>query len=317
LEQLIIHLEHLHPVRLFGVDLEFLKQIQGIFPKMRIVNRGHEIIVQGNNEELNLFSERFGHLMTYFERFGKLNAEAVLALMQEGDSRPLEDQPLEQEVVVYSNDGAAIRPRIQNQLKLVKSIQNHDLTFALGPAGTGKTYLAVAIAVKALKEKKVKKIILTRPAVEAGENLGFLPGDLNEKLSPYLQPLFDALRDMIPAEKLKHYTETGIVQIAPLAYMRGRTLDHAFVILDEAQNATTNQMKMFLTRMGKSATFVVNGDVTQIDLPARQKSGLPQAIRLLKGIKNIGFIEFAEKDVVRHPLVKKILNAYASHESES
>ncbi|MBM3171015.1 MAG: PhoH family protein [Bacteroidetes bacterium] len=317
MEQLIIHLEHLHPVRLFGVDLEFLKQIQGIFPKMRIVNRGHEIIVQGNNEELNLFSERFGHLMTYFERFGKLNAEAVLALMQEGDSRPLEDQPLEQEVVVYSNDGAAIRPRSQNQLKLVKSIQNHDLTFAVGPAGTGKTYLAVAMAVKALKEKQVKKIILTRPAVEAGENLGFLPGDLNEKLSPYLQPLFDALRDMIPAEKLKHYTETGIVQIAPLAYMRGRTLDHAFVILDEAQNATTNQMKMFLTRMGKSATFVVNGDVTQIDLPARQKSGLPQAIRLLKGIKNIGFIEFAEKDVVRHPLVKKILNAYASHESES
>lgn len=284
---------------------------------MRIVNRGHEIIVQGNNEELNLFSERFGHLMTYFERFGKLNAEAVLALMQEGDSRPLEDQPLEQEVVVYSNDGAAIRPRSQNQLKLVKSIQNHDLTFSVGPAGTGKTYLAVAMAVKALKEKQVKKIILTRPAVEAGENLGFLPGDLNEKLSPYLQPLFDALRDMIPAEKLKHYTETGIVQIAPLAYMRGRTLDHAFVILDEAQNATTNQMKMFLTRMGKSATFVVNGDVTQIDLPARQKSGLPQAIRLLKGIKNIGFIEFAEKDVVRHPLVKKILNAYASHESES
>lgn len=284
---------------------------------MRIVNRGHEIIVQGNNEELNLFSERFGHLMTYFERFGKLNAEAVLALMQEGDSRPLEDQPLEQEVVVYSNDGAAIRPRSQNQLKLVKSIQNHDLTFAVGPAGTGKTYLAVAMAVKALKEKQVKKIILTRPAVEAGENLGFLPGDLNEKLSPYLQPLFDALRDMIPAEKLKHYTETGIVQIAPLAYMRGRTLDHAFVILDEAQNATTNQMKMFLTRMGKSATFVVNGDVTQIDLPARQKSGLPQAIRLLKGIKNIGFIEFAEKDVVRHPLVKKILNAYAFHESES
>lgn len=317
MEQLIIHLEHLHPVRLFGVDLEFLKQIQGIFPKMRIVNRGHEIIVQGNNEELNLFSERFGHLMTYFERFGKLNAEAVLALMQEGDSRPLEDQPLEQEVVVYSNDGAAIRPRSQNQLKLVKSIQNHDLTFAVGPAGTGKTYLAVAMAVKALKEKQVKKIILTRPAVEAGENLGFLPGDLNEKLSPYLQPLFDALRDMIPAEKLKHYTETGIVQIAPLAYMRGRTLDHAFVILDEAQNATTNQMKMLLTRMGKSATFVVNGDVTQIDLPARQKSGLPQAIRLLKGIKNIGFIEFAEKDVVRHPLVKKILNAYASHESES
>jgi len=284
---------------------------------MRIVNRGHEIIVQGNNEELNLFSERFGHLMTYFERFGKLNAEAVLALMQEGDSRPLEDQPLEQEVVVYSNDGAAIRPRSQNQLKLVKSIQNHDLTFAVGPAGTGKTYLAVAMAVKALKEKQVKKIILTRPAVEAGENLGFLPGDLNEKLSPYLQPLFDALRDMIPAEKLKHYTERVIVQIAPLAYMRGRTLDHAFVILDEAQNATTNQMKMFLTRMGKSATFVVNGDVTQIDLPARQKSGLPQAIRLLKGIKNIGFIEFAEKDVVRHPLVKKILNAYASHESES
>lgn len=255
--------------------------------------------------------------MTYFERFGKLNSEAVAALMQEGDSAPLNEQPLEQEVIVYSNDGAAIRPRSQNQLKLVSSIRSHDLTFAVGPAGTGKTYLAVAMAVKALKEKQVKKIILTRPAVEAGENLGFLPGDLNEKLSPYLQPLFDALRDMIPAEKLKHYTETGIVQIAPLAYMRGRTLDHAFVILDEAQNATTNQMKMFLTRMGKSATFVVNGDVTQIDLPARQKSGLPQAIRYLKGIKNIGFIEFAEKDVVRHPLVKKILHAYAAHEPES
>jgi phosphate starvation-inducible protein PhoH and related proteins len=317
LEQLIIHLENVHPVRLFGVDLEYLTQMQGVFPKIKIVNRGHEIIAQGSTEDLNLFSERFGHVMTNFERFGKLNAEAVSALMKDGDPGPLEEQPLEQEVIVYSNDGAAIRPRSQNQWKLVQSIRQHDLTFAVGPAGTGKTYLAVAMAVKALKEKQVKKIILTRPAVEAGENLGFLPGDLNEKLSPYLQPLFDALRDMIPAEKLKHYTETGIVQIAPLAYMRGRTLDHAFVILDEAQNATTNQMKMFLTRMGKSATFVVNGDATQIDLPARQKSGLPQAIRYLAGIKNIGFIEFAEKDVVRHALVKKILNAYALHEPES
>ncbi|MFZ9701059.1 MAG: PhoH family protein [Flavobacteriales bacterium] len=316
MEQLIIHLEHLHPVRLFGVDLEFLNQIQGFFPKMKITNRGHEVIVQGTDAELNLFSERFQQLMTYFERFGKLNADAVSALMKDGDVAPLDEHPLEQEVIVYSNDGAAIKPRSQNQLKLVQSIRNHDLTFAIGPAGTGKTYLAVALAVKALKEKQVKKIILTRPAVEAGENLGFLPGDLNEKLSPYLQPLFDALRDMIPAEKLKHYTETGIVQIAPLAYMRGRTLDHAFVILDEAQNATTNQMKMFLTRMGKSATFVVNGDVTQIDLPTRQKSGLPQAIRFLRGIKNIGVIEFAEKDVVRHPLVKKILHAYSVHESE-
>ncbi|MDA0930640.1 MAG: PhoH family protein [Bacteroidetes bacterium] len=316
MEQLIIHLEHIHPVRLFGADLEFLTQIQRFFPKMKITNRGHEVIVQGSDAELNLFSERFQQLMTYFERFGKLNADAVAALMNEGDLAPLDEQPLDQEVIVYSNDGAAIKPRSQNQLKLVQSIRNHDLTFAIGPAGTGKTYLAVALAVKALKEKQVKKIILTRPAVEAGENLGFLPGDLNEKLSPYLQPLFDALRDMIPAEKLKHYTETGIVQIAPLAYMRGRTLDHAFVILDEAQNATTNQMKMFLTRMGKSATFVVNGDITQIDLPTRQKSGLPQAIRFLKGIKNIGVIEFAEKDVVRHPLVKKILHAYSVHESE-
>ncbi len=281
---------------------------------MTIVARGQEIIVKGSEKDLELFEERFLNLLNYFEKFGQLDAEAIDQLMGQGDISLLKHKKPEAEIILYGNDGQAIRPRNQSQLKMVEAVAQNDLVFATGPAGTGKTYLAVAMAVRALKNKEVKRIILTRPAVEAGENLGFLPGDLNEKLAPYLQPLFDALRDMIPPEKLKQYQETGIVQIAPLAYMRGRTLDQAFVILDEAQNATTNQMKMFLTRMGRTAKFIVNGDISQIDLPRNQRSGLPEALRILEKVKGIGSIHFNEKDVVRHDLVRKILNAYARYD---
>lgn len=253
-------------------------------------------------------------MLNYFEKFGKMNEDAIEAICGQNNSSFDKEKNLDTSIVLYGNDGLIIKPRTQNQLKLVEAIGGNDLVFAIGPAGTGKTYLAVAMAVKALKAKEVRRIILTRPAVEAGENLGFLPGDLNEKLAPYLQPLFDALRDMIPAEKLKMYNESGIIQVAPLAYMRGRTLDNAFVILDEAQNATSNQMKMFLTRMGKSAKFVVTGDITQIDLPRNQRSGLAESMKLLEKIKGIQFVQFGEKDVVRHDLVRKILNAYNKFE---
>jgi phosphate starvation-inducible PhoH-like protein len=314
LSEKIIIVDSLDPVRFFGVHNENLKQIKKNFPKLQIVARGNEIKVMGTEKEIEIFQDKFLSLLNYFEKFGKINADAIDDICSnESGEITLESNP-EDLLILYGNDGAPIKPRTQTQLKLVEAIESTDLVFAVGPAGTGKTYIAVAMAVKALKEKKIRRIILTRPAVEAGENLGFLPGDLNEKLAPYLQPLYDALRDMIPAEKLKQYNESGIIQVAPLAYMRGRTLDNAFVILDEAQNSTTNQMKMFLTRMGKSAKFVVTGDITQIDLPRNQRSGLPEAMKLLEKVKGISFIHFQEKDVVRHELVKKILNAYTKFE---
>ncbi|MBW7937072.1 MAG: PhoH family protein, partial [Flavobacteriales bacterium] len=270
--------------------------------------------VIGTDEEIESFQEKFHQLLKYFDKFSKIDENAIDAICAQNDAFFDKERSLDNGVILYGNDGLIIKSRTDNQSKLIEAIRQNDLVFAIGPAGTGKTYIAVAMAVKALKAKEVRRIILTRPAVEAGENLGFLPGDLNEKLSPYLQPLFDALRDMIPAEKLKMYNESGVIQVAPLAYMRGRTLDNAFVILDEAQNATHNQMKMFLTRMGKSAKFIVTGDITQIDLPRNQRSGLPESMRLLEKIKGIQFVHFGEKDVVRHDLVRKILNAYNKYE---
>lgn len=311
----VIIVDSLDPVRFFGVHNEHFTQIKKFFPKLQLVSRGNEVKIIGAEDEIDLFQEKFLALLNYFEKFGKLEEPAIEEILGNGNTRYAEDADVGDETILHGNDGMVIKPRTVNQRRLVEMVEQNDLVFAVGPAGTGKTYTAVALAVKALKSKEVRKIILTRPAVEAGENLGFLPGDLNEKLSPYLQPLFDALRDMIPADKLRQYQESGIIQIAPLAYMRGRTLDSAFVILDEAQNATQNQMKMFLTRMGKSAKFVVTGDVTQIDLPRNQHSGLPQAVKLLDKVKGIGFVHFNEKDVVRHELVRKILSAYAKIEN--
>lgn len=310
----IIIIESLDAVGFYGVHNQHLKTIRKYFPKLQLVARGNELKVIGTYEEIDAFQEKFLQMLNYFEKFGKMNEDAIEAICGQNNSSFDKEKNLDTSIVLYGNDGLIIKPRTQNQLKLVEAIGGNDLVFAIGPAGTGKTYLSVAMAVKALKAKEVRRIILTRPAVEAGENLGFLPGDLNEKLAPYLQPLFDALRDMIPAEKLKMYNESGIIQVAPLAYMRGRTLDNAFVILDEAQNATSNQMKMFLTRMGKSAKFVVTGDITQIDLPRNQRSGLAESMKLLEKIKGIQFVQFGEKDVVRHDLVRKILNAYNKFE---
>lgn len=310
----IIIVDSLDPVQFFGVHNENLKAIKKHFPKLQIVARGNEIKLIGTEAVMEDFQEKFLVLLNYYEKYGKLDEEAIQEICVNNNQEITRNKNPEGSVIVYGNDGVVIKPRTQTQLKLVETLEQNDLVFAIGPAGTGKTYIAVAMAVRALKNKEVRRIILTRPAVEAGENLGFLPGDLNEKLAPYLQPLYDALRDMIPADKLKTFNEGGIIQVAPLAYMRGRTLDNAFVILDEAQNATQMQMKMFLTRMGKNAKFVVTGDITQIDLPRSQRSGLPQAIKMLEKIKGIGFVHFSDKDVVRHELVKKILNAYDKYE---
>lgn len=306
----ILLIEDLDPVRFYGVNNENLKQLQAQYPKVKMVARGQELKIMGPAAELDRFQNNFLLLLNYFHKMGKIDPETIDDIIQKGPDVVETAKNPNDHLILYGNDGNPIKPRTQNQLRLVELLEQHDLVFATGPAGTGKTYIAVAMAVKALKNKEVKRIILTRPAVEAGENLGFLPGDLNEKLAPYLQPLQDALRDMIPPDKLKQYNETGIIQVAPLAYMRGRTLDNAFVILDEAQNASTNQMKMFLTRMGRSAKFVVTGDQSQIDLPKNQRSGLVEALKILEKVKGIGFVHFTEKDVVRHELVKRILNAY-------
>jgi phosphate starvation-inducible PhoH-like protein len=315
LNELKISIENINPAVLWGPNNDHFEILKKQYPKLKIVARGSEVKVLGDERELIVFEEKFNHLIKHIEKFENLNItdlERVLGskLDTSAAADPTTDKFASGEVIVFGPNGVMVKARTANQRKMVDSINQSDILFAIGPAGTGKTYTAVALAVRALKNKEIKRIILTRPAVEAGENLGFLPGDLKEKIDPYLRPLYDALDDMIPAEKLKLYLENRTIEIAPLAFMRGRTLDNCFVILDEAQNATDMQLKMFLTRMGPSAKFIVTGDVTQIDLPKKQQSGLHTALRILTDIKGIDIVYLSGEDVVRHKLVRKILAAY-------
>jgi len=306
-----IELISVEPIVLFGVNDAKLDYIRTFFPKLKIIARGNMIKVIGDLEQIIRFEESIDAFQQYFKRYGTLthaNVESVMSGAVEGNSENKNGEPTD--ILVYGNQGLLVKPRTAGQIRLVESSTKNDMVFAIGPAGTGKTYTAVALAVRALRNREVRKIVLTRPAVEAGENLGFLPGDLKEKLDPYLQPLYDALYDMIPSDKLKNYIETNVIQIAPLAFMRGRTLDNSFVILDEAQNATEMQLKMFLTRMGPSAKFVITGDVTQIDLPKHQPSGLLQAMKILPKTEGIDFVYFDKQDVIRHKIVKRIIEIY-------
>ncbi|RXP52305.1 PhoH family protein [Lutibacter sp. HS1-25] len=309
----LIELTDINPNDLFGTQNVNIEILQKFYPKLKIVARGTNLKAFGEPEILDEFEKRLDMLIRYFNKYNKLDENSIeRILMLNGNEQ--KNAKLNDDVLVHGVSGKLIKAQTINQRNMVEKMAKNDMLFAIGPAGTGKTYTAVALAVKALKEKEVKRIVLTRPAVESGENLGFLPGDLKEKLDPYMQPLYDALRDMIPFERLDSYIEKGIIEIAPLAFMRGRTLDNAFVILDEAQNTTHSQMKMFLTRMGKSARFVINGDPGQIDLPRRQISGLKEAILTLKDIKGIAFVYFDDKDVIRHKLVKEIISAYKNLE---
>lgn len=307
------------PVQLYGVNDVHLDLFRTFFPGLKIVARGLEMKLTGEEKDVLLFETKLNQLVAHNQRFGGLGEQFIRKMMNPSNDLPeLEPEPGGSDIIVYGNNGLVIKARTPNQKRIVQSSYKNDMVFAIGPAGTGKTYTAVALAVRALRNKEVKRIILTRPAVEAGENLGFLPGDLKEKLDPYLQPLYDALMDMIPADKLTTFLETGIIQIAPLAFMRGRTLDNAFVILDEAQNATEGQLKMFLTRMGRSARFVITGDLTQVDLPKNQPSGLANGLKILNNIDGIEIIHLDTGDVIRHKLVTQILHAYqaASDKSE-
>ncbi len=303
-------LEGINPLDFFGVNNIHLDIIQESFPKLRMVARDNIIKITGDPKDMLNFEEKFNIIVSKIEKFGFINESDLKRILDNSEASEYANTELNGETLVHGRGGIVIKARTPNQKKMVEAVSKNDMLIAIGPAGTGKTYTAVAMAVNALKNKKVRKIILTRPAVEAGENLGFLPGDLKDKLDPYLQPLYDALHDMIPAQKLASFIEDRTIEIAPLAFMRGRTLDYAFVILDEAQNATEGQLKMFLTRMGKSAKFVLTGDITQIDLPKNQPSGLIKAQHILKKIKEIQFIYLNESDVVRHHLVTKIINAY-------
>jgi len=308
LQEKIIEIVGIAPIDILGVNNEKLNIIKKYFPKLKLISRGNKLKVIGETEDIEAFEKKYDLMIEHLNRYNNLTESNIDNLMlQEEESIPFKDFG---ETIVHGNGGYAIKARTANQRKLVKSCLENDLVFAIGPAGTGKTYTAVAMAVRALKNKEVRRIILTRPAVEAGENLGFLPGDLKEKLDPYVQPLYDGLRDMIPAEKLAEYIENGVIEIAPLAFMRGRTLDKAFVILDEAQNTTVPQMKMFLTRMGKNAKFIITGDVSQVDLPKGQSSGLVIATKALENVKGIDIVEMDQNDVIRHRLVKAIITAF-------
>jgi len=313
LQEKIIEISSINPVDLFGSNDVKLKLIKSFFPTLKIVARGSKVKVLGEPKLIKKFMDALNLLVQHFEKYNELTENNIKNVMGEKGGSVIQNSKGDA-VIVYGNRGLHVKARTVNQRKMVETLGENDMLFAIGPAGTGKTYTAVALAVRALKNKEVRKIILTRPAVEAGENLGFLPGDLKEKLDPYMQPLYDALQDMIPAEKLAEYLEEGVVQIAPLAFMRGRTLDKAFVILDEGQNTTEGQMKMFLTRMGKTAKFVVTGDVSQVDLPGHQKSGLKKAIEVLDKVKGIGFVFLDDKDVIRHKLVTRIINAFKKEE---
>lgn len=304
---------------LYGAKNVYLEQIKALHPKLKIIVRGSSLKVLGSKGETERFERRMKGLIDYFDRYGHISKEVVEQSFAGGltDSDRRQSEGGDREAIVYGNNGIVVKARTENQRKLVELYDRSDLIFATGPAGSGKTYTAIALAVRALRDKQVRRVILTRPAVEAGEKLGFLPGDLKEKLDPYLQPLYDALNDMIPAAKLQKFMEDGTVQIAPLAYMRGRTLDNAFVILDEAQNTTMSQIKMFLTRMGRNAKFIVTGDVTQVDLPRRSDSGLVRAMQTVRGIEGIGFVEFDKHDIVRHELVKHIVDAFDRRDREA
>jgi phosphate starvation-inducible PhoH-like protein len=317
LNELIIELTEISPREFFGLQNAHVDLIKKYFPKLKIVARGSKIKAYGDEEVLEEFDSRLTMLLEHYMKYNKLDQNSIERILT-SDSRDDYEAPAgSDQVLVHGVSGMLIKAQTPNQRRLVELMRTNDMVFAIGPAGTGKTYTGVALAVKALKEKQVKRIILTRPAVEAGENLGFLPGDLKEKLDPYMQPLYDALRDMIPAEKLETYIERGTIQIAPMAFMRGRTLDNAFVILDEAQNTTHAQMKMFLTRMGKNAKFMITGDPGQIDLPRRVISGLKEALLILKDVEGVGMIYLDDKDVIRHHLVKKVIAAYKSIENQN
>lgn len=307
-----IVLEDIDPVIFYGVNNVNMQMIKALYPKLRLVARGNVIKVMGDEEEMCAFEETILALEKHCAQYNSLKEEVILDIVK-GRAPQIEKTG---DTIVFSVTGKPIVPRSENQLKLVQEYEKNDMLFAIGPAGSGKTYTAIALAVRSLKNKEIKKIILSRPAVEAGEKLGFLPGDMKDKIDPYLQPLYDALQDMIPAAKLKEYMELNVIQIAPLAFMRGRTLNDAVVILDEAQNTTTQQIKMFLTRMGMNTKMIVTGDMTQIDLPASQTSGLVQALRILKGVKGISFIELNKKDIVRHKLVTRIVEAYEKFEEK-
>jgi phosphate starvation-inducible protein PhoH and related proteins len=307
-----IRIESVDPLEIFGVNDQNLEEIRKLFPKLKIVARDNVIRAMGEENLLLEFEKQFATILMHYENFGRLTrADIRYLITAENGDQPLHPENKTSEVLVHGRSGMLIRARSANQRKMVEAMDTHDLMFAIGPAGTGKTYTAVALAVRALKNKEVRRIILTRPAVEAGENLGFLPGDLKEKLDPYLQPLYDALHDMLPTQKLLSFLEDGTIEVAPLAFMRGRTLNNAFAILDEAQNTTPAQLKMFLTRMGAVSKFIVTGDITQIDLPKNQESGLIQSQSILKNIPGISFVYLDERDIIRHKLVSKIIKAYS------
>lgn len=308
----VIILDNIDPVVFYGVNNSNIQLIKNLFPKLRLAARGNVLKVIGDEKETAAFETKIKELEDYCSRYNQLTEEVIIDIIR--GAAPVEVK--QDHLIIYGVNGKPIVGRTPNQQKLVTVFGTNDLVFALGPAGSGKTYVAIALAVRALKNKEVKKIILSRPAVEAGEKLGFLPGDMKDKIDPYLQPLYDALQDMIPAAKLKEYMESNVIQIAPLAFMRGRTLSDAVIILDEAQNTTTHQIKMFLTRLGMNAKMIITGDMTQIDLPPTQTSGLIQAIRILKGIQGIGKVEFNKKDIVRHKLVQRIVEAYEKYDEK-
>ena len=310
----VIRLEEIDPVDIYGVKNRLIDLLSAYFPKMRVVARGSEINLKGSAKDIKLFEEKINRLIEIRSKKRRLSEDDVNSLFVVTQSGEVINELPESEIIVYGNEGKAINARTINQKKLVECYEKSDLIFAIGPAGTGKTYTAIALAVRALKNREVKRLLLTRPAVEAGERLGFLPGDMRDKLDPYLQPLYDALRDMIPAKRLAELMEDGIIQIAPLAYMRGRTLESAFVILDEAQNTTMGQLKMFLTRMGNNSKFIVTGDATQIDLPKKSDSGLLRGVKMTGQIKGVSVVEFDKGDIVRHPLVSKIVQVFEEND---
>lgn len=305
----IIIIDGIDPQTFYGPNNGNMSLIRNLFPKLRVAARGNVIKVIGEDSETEAFEKKIKEIEAYAEKYNSLNEDAIIDIVR-GDAPVRKDST---GIIIYGQNGKPISARNANQTRMVRSFDENDLTFALGPAGTGKTYIAIALAVRALKNKEIRKLILSRPAVEAGEKLGFLPGDMKDKIDPYLQPLYDALEDMLPPLKLKEYMDAGTIQIAPLAFMRGRTLNDAVIILDEAQNTTTQQMKMFLTRLGMNSKMVVTGDVTQIDLPRSTRSGLLSALRILRNVKGIGVIEYEKKDIVRHPLVQRIVDAYESN----